>query len=95
MPFIPHTEEDVAAMLSRIGAKTIEELFDEIPIDLKCGRLEQGFLRVRCDTCHAERLVAFSCKRHGYSHTVLSANQQGTPWCQRQSHARFGCRRQL
>ncbi len=27
---------------------------------LKCGRLEHGFLRVRCDDCHAERLVAFS-----------------------------------
>jgi len=28
---------------------------------LKCGRLEHGFLRVRCETCHEERLVAFSC----------------------------------
>jgi hypothetical protein len=28
---------------------------------LKCGRLEHGFLRVRCGTCHAEHLVAFSC----------------------------------
>jgi hypothetical protein len=27
---------------------------------LKCGRLEHGFLRVRCDGCHAEHLVAFS-----------------------------------
>ncbi|MBL8201475.1 MAG: transposase, partial [Chromatiales bacterium] len=33
---------------------------------LKCGRLEHGFLRVRCSTCHAERLVAFSCKRRGF-----------------------------
>ena len=24
---------------------------------LKCGRLEHGFLRVRCADCHAERLV--------------------------------------
>jgi len=29
---------------------------------LKCGRLEHGFLRVRCNICHAEHLVAFSCK---------------------------------
>ena len=28
---------------------------------LKCGRLEHGFLRVQCETCHAEHLVAFSC----------------------------------
>lgn len=27
---------------------------------LKCGRLEHGFLRVRCESCHAEQLVAFS-----------------------------------
>ena len=33
---------------------------------LKCGRLEHGFLRVRCDTCHAEQLLAFSCKRRGF-----------------------------
>ena len=33
---------------------------------LKCGRLEHGFLRVRCDKCRFERLVAFSCKKRGY-----------------------------
>ena len=33
---------------------------------LKCGRLEHGFLRVRCESCHEERLVAFSCKRRGF-----------------------------
>ena len=26
---------------------------------LRCGRLEHGFLRVRCERCHAEKLVAF------------------------------------
>lgn len=33
---------------------------------LKCGRLEHGFLRVRCQSCHHEKLVAFSCKRRGF-----------------------------
>ncbi|MGA7799578.1 MAG: IS91 family transposase [Gammaproteobacteria bacterium] len=33
---------------------------------LKCGQLEHGFLRVRCESCHAEHLVAFSCKRRGF-----------------------------
>lgn len=28
---------------------------------LQCGRLEHGFLRLRCDTCHTEHLLAFSC----------------------------------
>ena len=34
---------------------------------LKCGHLVHGFLRVRCESCHAEHLVAFSCcKRRGF-----------------------------
>jgi len=33
---------------------------------LKCGRLEHGFLRVRCESCHEEKLVAFSCKKRGF-----------------------------
>jgi hypothetical protein len=32
---------------------------------LRCGVLEHGFLRVVCEQCHAERLVAFSCKLRG------------------------------
>ncbi len=31
-----------------------------------CGRLEHGFLRVRCESCHFERLIAFSCKKRGF-----------------------------
>ena len=30
---------------------------------LRCGRLEHGFVRVKCDGCRHEHLVAFSCKR--------------------------------
>lgn len=41
----------------------VQREFDEF---LRCGRLEHGFLRVRCDDCQAERLVAFSCKRRGF-----------------------------
>ena len=33
---------------------------------LRCGRLEHGFLRVRCEDCPHERLVAFSCKKRGF-----------------------------
>jgi hypothetical protein len=39
---------------------------DEFEAYLKCGRLEHGFLRVKCDSCQAEKLVAFSCKRRGF-----------------------------
>ncbi len=47
----------------------VEQEFEDY---LKCGRLEHGFLRVRCDTCHAEHLVAFSCKRRGFFHSFAS-----------------------
>jgi len=33
---------------------------------LRCGCMAHGFLRVRCDTCHAEHLLAFSCKHRGF-----------------------------
>src|SRR5690606_6674928 len=36
---------------------------DEFEAYLKCGLLEHGFLRVKCDSCRAEKLVAYSCKR--------------------------------
>ena len=39
MPFIPHTEEDVRAMLEAVGAADIEALFDEIPASLTGARL--------------------------------------------------------
>ncbi|MCI0749431.1 MAG: aminomethyl-transferring glycine dehydrogenase subunit GcvPA [Nevskiales bacterium] len=41
MPFIPHTETDVREMLAAIGARSIDELFDEIPAELRCGRLNE------------------------------------------------------
>ena len=34
---------------------------EEFEAYLKCGRLEHGFLRVRCEERRAEKLVAFSC----------------------------------
>ncbi|AGA90456.1 glycine cleavage system protein P [Thioflavicoccus mobilis 8321] len=37
MPFIPHTQEDLAAMLATIGAASLDELFDEIPPALRAG----------------------------------------------------------
>jgi glycine dehydrogenase subunit 1 len=39
MAFIPHTEADVAAMLAAIGASRIEDLFDEIPPELRVKSL--------------------------------------------------------
>src|SRR2546430_2378465 len=41
MPFIPHTDADIQAMLAAIGVKSIDDLFDEIPPALRAGRLAQ------------------------------------------------------
>jgi hypothetical protein len=38
----------------------------ELRAYLGCGILAHGFVRVRCDACRAERLVAFSCKGRGF-----------------------------
>jgi glycine dehydrogenase subunit 1 len=40
MPFIPHTEEDIRAMLDAIGVSSVDELFDEIPPALRSEALE-------------------------------------------------------
>ena len=40
MAFIPHTAADIAAMLQVIGAGSVEELFDEIPAELRAGALD-------------------------------------------------------
>ena len=60
--YYPAFEAQWAAQ-GRVLPDYVRQEFDEY---LKCGRLEHGFLRVQCDTCHAEHLVAFSCKRRGF-----------------------------
>jgi glycine dehydrogenase subunit 1 len=39
MAFIPHTPDDVARMLELIGVQSIDDLFDEIPRELRAGVL--------------------------------------------------------
>ena len=41
MAFTPHTREDVAEMLAAIGVESIEQLFDEIPANLRVKSLER------------------------------------------------------
>ncbi|HLD13974.1 MAG TPA: aminomethyl-transferring glycine dehydrogenase subunit GcvPA [Burkholderiales bacterium] len=41
MPFIPHTDADVKAMLAAIGVASIDQLFEEIPERLRAGKLTQ------------------------------------------------------
>jgi glycine dehydrogenase subunit 1 len=39
MAFIPHTPDDIARMLELIGVQSIDDLFDEIPRELRAGVL--------------------------------------------------------
>ena len=52
--------------LSETGRFLPRHVTREFEDYLACGRLENGFLRVRCESCSHEHLVAFSCKRRGF-----------------------------
>ena len=61
-------EEYYPAFVSHLAAQgraLPEYVQREFEDYLRCGCLEHGFLRVRCDSCHAEHLVAFSCTNVG------------------------------
>jgi len=58
--FFAQTEEATGASL----AQFIKDKFDAF---LECGILAHGFLRLRCDDCGHDKLVAFSCKRRGFA----------------------------
>ena len=45
---------------------------------LACGLLCHGFVRVRCDDCAEERLVAFSCKTRGFCPSCTSRRMADT-----------------
>jgi len=49
------------------GARLPEFVRDELDAFLECRILTHGFVRLRCAQCAHEKLVAFSCKRRGFS----------------------------
>src|SRR3990167_1773522 len=57
---------EFCAQLNAQGRRLPAYVRQEFEDFLRCGRLEHGFLRVRCEDCKHERLVAFSCKRRGF-----------------------------
>ena len=97
MPFIPHTEDEVREMLSGINANDIEDLFNEIPDNLRCPALE----RVPLQRSEAEvaRLMGRRAAQDGqpvcfigagaYDHHVPAAVWQIVPRGER-SYAREG-----
>ena len=57
---------DFINQLSAQGKTLPLHVQKEFDAYLKCGRLEHGFLRVRCESCFNENLVPFSCKGRGF-----------------------------
>ncbi|OYY94417.1 MAG: glycine dehydrogenase (aminomethyl-transferring) [Hydrogenophilales bacterium 28-61-23] len=71
MPFIPHTEADVSAMLASIGAPSTDALFDEIPADLNCGGLPgipEGLSEM-----HVSRLMQGRAAQDGFYSNFIGA----------------------
>ena len=66
--------------LAQQGKSLPDHVHRDFEAYLKCGRLEYGFLRVRCDKCHFERLVAFSCKRRGFCRGRLAPAVAPAAW---------------
>jgi hypothetical protein len=58
--FLASLDADPAA--TGLPAYVQREFYDY----LQCGILAHGFLRLGCDTCTHEMLLAFSCKRRGF-----------------------------
>ncbi len=71
MPFNPHTEDDVRAMLAAIGVSGIEQLFDEIPRELLSGKLEK--LPPRLTEWEVARLMRARARQDGEPLCFLGA----------------------
>ena len=71
MPFIPHTEDDIKAMLDAIGASSIDDLFDEIPAGLRNAEL----LRVptRASEMEVARIMTERAAQDGHPLCFLGA----------------------
>ena len=51
--------ESRSGPLRPVVVRSVEEF-------LACGRLQGGFARIRCPKCHAEHLLAFSCRTRNF-----------------------------
>jgi Putative transposase/Transposase zinc-binding domain len=62
-----HLETFLASLDTDPAAKGLPAYVEREFYDyLQCGILAHGFLRLGCDTCQKEMLLAFSCKRRGF-----------------------------
>ncbi len=71
MAFIPHTEADVAAMLAAIGADSIEQLFEEIPRELRIRSLDG--IPEALNEMQVGRLMSARARRDGLALNFIGA----------------------
>jgi glycine dehydrogenase subunit 1 len=71
MPFIPHTEDDIKSMLAAIGAESIDNLFDEIPAELRSGKLTQ--VPTRMSEMEVARLMSERAAQDGHAMCFIGA----------------------
>ena len=50
----------------------------ELRAYLECGILQKGFLRVRCEECGEDRVVAFSCQRRAFCPSCMGRRMADT-----------------
>jgi glycine dehydrogenase subunit 1 len=81
MPFIPHTEAEVAAMLAAIGVSRIDELFEEIPASLRMRGIagvpealnEMQVMRLMHERAAQDRHYAVYLGAGAYEHHIPAA----------------------
>ncbi|HIG42230.1 MAG: aminomethyl-transferring glycine dehydrogenase subunit GcvPA [bacterium] len=81
MPFVPHTSQDEQLMLDVIGVDKLEDLFDEIPGELRAGVLantpkaitEKELLRLMSDRAKLDEVKLSFLGAGAYEHHIPSA----------------------
>ena len=74
---------DAAPDAKGLPAYVERELYDY----LQCGILAHGFVRLGCDTCKHEMLLAFSCKRRGFCPSCAGAQRVASATCEQRRMA--------
>ena len=65
--------ETFFAMVDSEGKNLPKYVRQEFDAYLRCGIHAYGFLRLKCDGCHSERLVAFLAKKEDFAQAVVVA----------------------
>jgi glycine dehydrogenase subunit 1 len=71
MPFTPHTQADIEAMLQAIGVGSIDALFSEIPQALRSGKLQK--VAHGCSEMEVARLMRERAERDGHYVNFIGA----------------------